>query len=82
VIRVLILNTFFYDPDHPVRYATHTLDPNHRKIALYVPLVDDYDLNTKGHGIHVSGIVGGQALNSSMAVQYNVGLRKGIKGFG
>ena len=64
-------NTFYYDPNNPVSYREERIDPNHRKIALYIPFVDREDYNTKGHGTHVASIAVGQANNQSMSY-YNV----------
>ena len=35
-----VQSTFFYDAQHSVRYNTKKLDPNHRKVALYVPFAN------------------------------------------
>ena len=65
-----VKSTFFYDPHNSVKYGTTGLS-SHRKIALYVPLIDSYEAESEGHGTHVSGIAVGQA-NSESASRYNV----------
>ena len=66
-----VMSTYFYDEDHSVRYRKGTLDKNHRKVALYYPLVNKQDDTSEGHGTHVCGILAGKALKQS-ATTYNV----------
>lgn len=66
-----VMSTYFYDENHSVRYKKGTLDKNHRKVALYYPLVNKQDDTSEGHGTHVCGILAGKALKQSAAT-YNV----------
>ena len=56
-----VQSTFFYDAEHSVRYNTKKLDPNHRKVALYVPLMGNSEAVTAGHGTHVCGTIAGKS---------------------
>ena len=64
-------STFFYDPDHDVKYGKLFPDPNHRKVILYYNYQDDEELETSGHGTHVAGIIAGKSIIDS-ASQYDV----------
>ena len=64
-------STFFYDKDHPVAYREERLDPDHRKIALYIPYADSVETSTAGHGTHVCGTIAGKANNAGRS-EYNV----------
>ena len=66
-----VQSTFFYDAQHSVRYNTKQLDPNHRKVALYVPLMGDSEVVTAGHGTHVCATVAGKS-DYAIAGTYNV----------
>ena len=66
-----VQSTFFYDAQHSVRYNTKKLDPNHRKVALYVPLIGDSEAVTAGHGTHVCATVAGKS-DYAIAGKYNV----------
>ena len=66
-----VQSTFFYDAQHSVRYNTKKLDPNHRKVALYVPLMGDSEAVTAGHGTHVCATVAGKS-DYAIAGTYNV----------
>ena len=66
-----VQSTFFYDAEHSVRYNTKKLDPNHRKVALYVPLMGDSEAVTAGHGTHVCATVAGKS-DYAIAGTYNV----------
>ena len=66
-----VQSTFFYDAEHSVRYNTKKLDPNHRKVAIYVPLMGDSEVVTAGHGTHVCATVAGKS-DYAIAGTYNV----------
>ena len=66
-----VQSTFFYDAQHSVRYNTKKLDPNHRKVALYVPFANKQESVTAGHGTHVCATVAGKS-DYAIAGTYNV----------
>ena len=66
-----VQSTFFYDAQHSVRYNTKKLDPNHRKVALYVPFANKQESVTAGHGTHVCGTIAGNS-NNDLNSLYNV----------
>lgn len=66
-----VQSTFFYDAEHSVRYNTKKLDPNHRKVALYVPFANKQESVTAGHGTHVCATVAGKS-DYAIAGKYNV----------
>lgn len=69
-----VKHTLFYDKDHPVAYREERLDPDHRKIALYIPYADSVESSTAGHGTHVCGTIAG---NSNRLSEYNVTIEGG-----
>ena len=65
-----VKSTFYYDPNHNVKYAKSGLDSNHRKIALYYPFIDSTEATTGGHGTHVCGTLAGKAHDDDVS-DYN-----------
>lgn len=64
-------SAFFFDSANDVAYNKKTLDPNHRKIAMYYVYGTKGDETTDGHGTHVAGMVVGDA-QTSTSRPYNV----------
>lgn len=54
-----------------MRYGKYFPDSSHRKIVLYYNYMDKEELETGGHGTHVSGIIAGKSTHSSVS-QYDV----------
>lgn len=66
-----VKNTFFYDPKHSVVYSDTKQSSSHRKIDLYIPLANNIENDTGGHGTHVCGTIAGKANNENYK-EFNV----------